>query len=301
MDALLSQLYYLHRTFWSDCSPNTGFSSDWGKGVHFLWVKNKFSQRSDYSSGQRGETIIRWFQNNYFPAKSLIKTMNTLFFWIFRYPLPGPAPWEQSAEGCFGPDHRGTATLCKAGTALRHGPPGSAGPTQVSVFADFDPPLSFYPVPWSFCPIPVKSWQTCFLLSSLSQGIPHPLRENRDGSVPQEAVPRRRGGHWWVHEADEGRKAALMVHNNPGLKKSWRNLKWTKKKRKKGFISKIMYNYSKNHLKVKWINEDDKENNNLKAKTKCLISDESKQDKTEAAASSADRTCAVQMKDQNFS
>lgn len=48
-----------------------------------------------------------------------------------RYTLPGPASWQQPAEGCSRSDHRGTAAVHTAGAALWYAGPGSAWPTQV--------------------------------------------------------------------------------------------------------------------------------------------------------------------------
>lgn len=61
---------------------------------------------------------------------------------ITRYPLPGPASWEQPTEDRFGSDHRGAAAVRTAGAALWHSPDWSAGPAQVA-FVHFSDKKSY--------------------------------------------------------------------------------------------------------------------------------------------------------------
>lgn len=57
------------------------------------------------------------------------------------------------------------------------------------------------------------------------QGIPHPRREDRDGSQPEEAASRRGGGHRRVHEADEGSEGHMRGATEPKIQKQDKSMR----------------------------------------------------------------------------
>lgn len=117
-----------------------------------------------------------------------------------RYTLFRAASWKQPAEGCAGSDHGGTAAVHATGGALWHAAPGATWPAQVRARPSAMTPNAHMWDLWIY----TSSWVSDTPSSCHCQGVSHPCREDWDGSQPEEAVPRWRGGHWWVHEIDEG-------------------------------------------------------------------------------------------------